>query len=54
MDKLIERQAETSHATRETTEKIQKWTKEIIALDADNKAGLKRKYQFKAALDDAA
>ncbi len=33
---------------------ITKWTKEIISLDADNKAGLKRKYQFQTSLSDAA
>ena len=49
------RQAETRPASiREAGEKIKKWTKEIIALDADNKAGLKKKYQFKAVLADAA
>ncbi|MGO9111836.1 MAG: thioredoxin fold domain-containing protein [Thermoguttaceae bacterium] len=35
-------------------QKITKWTKEIIALDADDQAGLKKKYQFKAVMADAA
>ncbi len=29
------------------------WQKEIVALDSDNKAGLKRKYEFRVYLDDA-
>ena len=32
---------------------MQKWTKEIVELDADNKAGLKPKYQFNLALNGA-
>ncbi len=34
-------------------ESVQKWTKEIVDLDADGKAGLKAKYQFNLALGDA-
>ena len=29
------------------------WQKEIVALDSDNKAGLKRKYEFRVYVDDA-
>jgi tetratricopeptide (TPR) repeat protein len=29
------------------------WRKEIVALDSDNKAGLKRKYEFRMYLDSA-
>ncbi len=53
LDKLIEAKQKLLRFDPEAGENIQKWTKEIIALDADNKAGLKKKYQFKAALADA-
>ena len=33
-------------------EKVEKWSKEVIELDADNKAGLKKKYQIQAALNE--
>lgn len=39
--------------TPEAAEKTQKWRKEIIALDADGKAGLKPKHEFHAAISDA-
>jgi hypothetical protein len=29
------------------------WRKEIVALDADNKAGLERKYEFPMYVNDA-
>ena len=32
---------------------IPAWRKEIVVLDADNQAGLKRKYEFRVYLDDA-
>ena len=32
---------------------IAAWRKEIVALDADNEAGLKRKYEFRVYFDDA-
>jgi len=32
---------------------IASWRKEIVALDSDNEAGLKRKYEFRVYLDDA-
>lgn len=34
-------------------EKTPQWSREIIALDADNKAGLKRKYEFQGFLAEA-
>ena len=34
-------------------DELQAWGKEIISLDADNKAGLKLKYQFRTILADA-
>ena len=53
LDKLIDAKQKLLRFDPEAGENIDKWTKEIIALDADNKAGLKKKYQFKAALADA-
>ena len=53
LDKLIDAKQKLLRFDPEAGENINKWTKEIIALDADNKAGLKKKYQFKAALADA-
>jgi len=53
LDKLIEAKQKLLRFDPEAGENVKKWTKEIIALDAANKAGLKKKYQFKAALADA-
>ena len=53
LDKLVEAKLTLVRIDPEAGENIPKWTKEIIALDPDNKAGLKKKYQFKAALADA-
>ena len=53
LDKLVEAKQKLLRFDPEAGQNIQKWTKEIIALDPDNKAGLKKKYQFKAALADA-
>ena len=44
-------QATTSSRTRSTT--LQVWSKEIVALDADNKAGLKTKYQCRLLMTEA-
>ena len=52
LDKLVDAQQKLPMDAK-GAEKIEKMTKEIIALDADNKAGLKKKYQFKATLADA-
>jgi hypothetical protein len=53
LDKLVDAKMKLVHFDPEAGENINKWTKEILALDTDNKAGLKKKYQFKAALADA-
>ena len=53
LDKLIDAKKKLTPFDPTAGKDIAKWTKEIITLDADNKAGLKKKYQFKAALDDA-
>jgi thioredoxin-related protein len=52
LDKIIT--AKEKLPENETTvQNIVKWTDEIIAIDADNKAGLKTKYQFLVAYRDA-
>ncbi len=53
LDKLVDAEEKLARYDPDVRENINKWTKEIITLDADNKAGLKKKYQFKAALADA-
>jgi thioredoxin-related protein len=56
LDKLIEAQMklvplmQSQVAIRD----IEKWSREIVALDADNKAGLKTKYEFRNKVMDAA
>jgi thioredoxin-related protein/Tfp pilus assembly protein PilF len=35
------------------SESIEKWSKEIVALDADNKAGLKQKYELRALIAES-
>ena len=53
LDKLIAAKQKLLPFDPGAGENIKKWTKEIIALDADGKAGLKKKYQFTSALADA-
>ena len=53
LDKLIAATQKLLPFDPEAGKKTEKWTREIIALDADNKAGLKKKYQFKAVLAEA-
>jgi len=53
IDKLIGAEQKLLRFDPEAVGKIKKWTREIITLDADNKAGLKKKYQFKVVLSDA-
>ncbi len=54
LDKLIDAKQNLAQFDPEAAGNIAAWTKEIIKLDADDKAGLKKKYQFKAALTEAA
>ncbi len=54
LDKLIEAKHKLTQIDPDAHENIGKWSKEIIALDADGQAGLKKKYQFRIALSDAA
>jgi thioredoxin-related protein len=53
LDKLIDAKQKLLRYDPEANENVKKWTKEIIKLDADNKAGLKKKYEFKAVLAEA-
>ena len=53
LDKLIDAKKKLLRYDPQAGEDVNKWTKEIIALDAENKAGLKKKYQFKAVLAEA-
>lgn len=53
LDKLVDAKQKLASFDPEAGEDVKRWTKEIITLDADNKAGLKKKYQFKAAMADA-
>jgi thioredoxin-related protein len=52
LDKLITAK-EKLPENPQAAESVQKWMKEIVELDADNKAGLKPKYQFNLAVSDA-
>jgi thiol-disulfide isomerase/thioredoxin len=45
--KLLDRLVEATTELNSESEKIEPWTKEIIALDVDNKAGLKGKYEIR-------
>jgi thioredoxin-related protein len=55
MDKLIQANAKLQMygAAKLTPAEITKWTAEIVELDADNKAGLKIKYEFTKFLGEA-
>jgi thioredoxin-related protein len=51
LDKMIAAM-EKLPETPTNVEKVEKWSKEVIELDADNQAGLKNKYQVRAAIND--
>jgi thioredoxin-related protein len=53
LDKLVEAKEKLAEFDPEAREQVAKWTKEIITVDADGKAGLKKKYEFKEALQGA-
>ncbi len=53
LDTIVEGYGKLGNATEETGKQLMAWSKEIITLDADNKAGLKVKYEFPMALSDA-
>jgi thioredoxin-related protein/tetratricopeptide (TPR) repeat protein len=54
LDKLVEAQAKIPSMGQPTSrDDVEKWSREIIALDPDNKAGLKKKYEIRSLLGDA-
>lgn len=55
LDQLVDAKLQISRAAPDDTigETIKKLSDEIIEIDADNKAGLKRKYQFKVPVNEA-
>ncbi len=54
LDKLIEAWDKAGGRSRDvSTEQVDKWSREILTLDADNKAGLKNKYEFRSRMADA-
>ncbi len=60
LDKLVQAQSKlfpvlssSPKAMQEAAHEIQKWSQEIVKLDADNKAGLKTKYGFQVKLMEA-
>jgi thioredoxin-related protein len=54
LDKVIEAWTKLRGMSADITpQTIEKWSKEVVTLDADNKAGLKNKYQFRMLLTEA-
>ena len=54
LDQLIEGMTKLAAAgIPAETRELDKWTREIITLDGRNKAGLKRKYEFRLRFADA-
>jgi thiol-disulfide isomerase/thioredoxin len=55
LDQVIEAYAKIGNRLqgKDQSADVQKWCKEIITLDPENKAGLKRKYEFRVTLDEA-
>jgi thioredoxin-related protein len=59
LDKLIEAQSKcftalpSQKAMLDAAQNIQKWSREIVELDKDNKAGLRNKYAFQVKMMDA-
>ncbi len=53
LDQIIEGYAKLGNDTKEAAEQVKAWTKEVVALDPENKAGLKVKYEFPMELTDA-
>jgi thioredoxin-related protein/tetratricopeptide (TPR) repeat protein len=54
LDKVLDAYAKVGNQInfKPQTEQVEKWTKEIIELDADNKAGMKSKYESVALLNE--
>jgi thioredoxin-related protein len=55
LDKLVEAQSKLASVSRGggAGQDIEKWSREIVTLDADNKAGLKTKYECRLMVGDA-
>ncbi len=55
LDKLIEAQMKLVPLmpSQAAIRDIEKWSREIVSLDAENKAGLKTKYEFRTKVMDA-
>ncbi len=53
LDKLVGAKEKLMQFDPQAGADIKKWSKEIVTLDPDNKAGLKKKYEFKSVMADA-
>jgi thioredoxin-related protein/Tfp pilus assembly protein PilF len=54
LDQLIEASGKLGRMTGEDDgQQAEKWAREIVALDAENKAGLKAKYEFRVLMNEA-
>jgi thioredoxin-related protein len=54
LDKLIEAWEKVGGRSRDVSaQQVDKWSREIVALDADGKANLKKKYEFRNLMGDA-
>ena len=55
LDQMIDARSKLGQFARDANpaQDIEKWTQEIITLDADNKAGLKGKYQFRVLVAES-
>ncbi|MGA2253448.1 MAG: thioredoxin family protein [Thermoguttaceae bacterium] len=51
--KLLDQLIDAYHKLGNEIGEIVGWRKEVVTLDSDNKAGLKRKYEFRVYVDDA-
>jgi len=51
LDKLIEAWDKINRMTKDISpQEVDKWSQEIVTLDADNKAGLQKKYEFRVQM----
>jgi thioredoxin-related protein len=53
LDELITLEEKAGQFAKVDPQEVEKWSREIISLDPDNKAGLKSKYAFNVALNEA-
>ncbi len=52
--KILDQLIDSYEKLEKEIDKLDEWTKEIIALDANNEAGLKSKYEFRSLMAEAA